>query len=83
MVKDKSCVSTVDHELTDLSITLDTATEEASFVLPVHKEFPESVFASIMSLDHWMWEASCLLVPDDDLLWLETSKLLNTLVDVS
>lgn len=68
---------------TFFAITFDAASQKAIVLLSLEQERPETVFASVVLVDHLVREASSLFIPDKHLLWLEASELLDTLVNIA
>jgi hypothetical protein len=83
MVQDKPRWLTFQNMWSVLAISFDAAAHQTVVLSTLLEEGPEAIFSTIMLLDHLVWECSCFLVSDQDLLWLETSQLLNTFINVS
>jgi hypothetical protein len=77
----------IDNKGSFFTVPLDAATHEAAIFISAVKELPETFFraksAAVVLDDHLVREHTCLLVSDEDLLWLHACQLLNTFVNIS
>jgi hypothetical protein len=82
VIDDESRWFTFD-DLRSTLLSFDTATKETAVLISGQDEVPETIFTSVMLLDHLVREATCLLVSNEDLLWLEGCQFEDTFIDVT
>lgn len=83
VVQNETTRLTLNHQLSFLTISFDTASHEAIVVISLYQELPEALGTPVVLLDHLVWEHARGLILDKDLFGLHAGELLHALVDVA